>query len=327
MSSAVWKYRLGPFALWSEMALPELESQGAADVFESDGAGSDDVWIRLGSVPERIEDVVANESQWWASRTEYLQRIPGVANFLVRNGREILVEPADGAADEDVRAYLLSPIFSALCHQAGMYALHASAVRVGGGVAAFVGNTRAGKSTLAAGLAKRGYSVIADDICLLDTRTEGAEKNAETGPALVTPVVPALKLWRSALEHLGTSYEALPRVIRNDEKFRLKLSMTDAQPVRLPLRQIFFLEWSEDDDPDAQPAITSVEGVAAITRLMEFTHCGYLMKATGRQTGNFLLCGRVLSEARAYCLRRPRNFALLEQTLDRLEALFGKNSE
>jgi hypothetical protein len=328
MISDLWKYRFGPFLLVSEIPLPELEPTIA------DPASADAVCIRIACVPERIAGVVANESRWWASHTEYLQRVPGVANFLVRHGREILVEPAEDAQDEEIRVYLLSPVFSALCHQAGMYALHASAVRVGDGVAAFVGNTRAGKSTLAAGLAQRGYGVIADDICLLDSRARNAETNAETasadsGPALVIPVAPALKLWRSALDHLGTSTDTLDRVVRNDDKFRLKLSASAALPPRLPLRQIFFLEWTAegeadtDSDFDAQPTIAPVEGVEAITRLMEFTHFDYVMKATGRQTDNFLLCGRILSEARAFRLLRPRSFALLAQTLDAIETRFG----
>ena len=136
MNSAALKYRLGSFLLLSEISLPELEAEPlAADSAAGlDASDTEAVSIRIGPVPERIEGIVANESRWWASRTEYLQRIPGVANFLVRNGREILVEPAANASAEEIRAYLLSPIFSALCHQAGMYSLHASAVRVGNGV-------------------------------------------------------------------------------------------------------------------------------------------------------------------------------------------------
>jgi hypothetical protein len=284
-------------------------------------AGADAVSIRLGPVPERIANVVANESRWWASRDEYLLRVPGVANFLVRHGREVLVQPAPGALPADIRAYLLSPIFSTLCHQAGMYSLHASAVRAGAGVVAFLGDSGAGKSTLAAGLAQRGYAVIADDICLLDPRT------SDSGPVLVIPVAPALKLWRSALDHLGTSPESLPRVFSRDDKYRAPLPQPSGPVPRLPLREVLFLEWAnasstEEDSLSqsvTQPTFTPVEGVHAVARLMEFTHYDYLMKPTGRQTGNFLLCGQVLAHARAFTLRRPRSFAHLDRTLDALE--------
>jgi hypothetical protein len=316
-------YRLGPFLLASELPLPELEPL-AGDAGPA-GAGADTVSIRLADVPERIANVVANESRWWASRDEYLLRVPGVANFLVRHGREVLVQPAAGALPADIRAYLLSPIFSTLCHQAGMYSLHASAVRVGAGVVAFLGDSGAGKSTLAAGLAQRGYTLVADDICLLDPRQNAA--SASSGPTLVIPVAPALKLWRSALDHLGTRPESLPRVFSRDDKFRVPVPQPSGPVQRLPLREVLFLEWENAGSPEedslsqsvTQPTFTPVEGVHAVARLMEFTHYDYLMKPTGRQTGNFLLCGQVLAHARAFTLRRPRSFAHLDRTLNALE--------
>jgi hypothetical protein len=337
-------YRLGPFLLASEIPLPELEPLApgvSAAAVSIAVTGPATVSIRLAAVPQRIANVVANESRWWASRDEYLLRVPEVANFLVRHGREVLVEPAPGALPADIRAYLLSPIFSSLCHQAGMYSLHASALRVGTGVVAFLGNSGAGKSTLAAGMARRGYTIVADDICLLDPRSsdmgapsiprplrdgweptsqssrQTANPAANPGPVLVIPVAPALKLWRSALEQLGGSHESLPRVFSRDDKFRIPVPQPTGIPQRLPLRQLLFLEWAEVEGQ--RPSITPVEGVHAVARLMEFTHYDYLMKPTGRQTGNFLLCGRILSQARAFALRRPRSFALLNRTLDALE--------
>jgi hypothetical protein len=299
MNSGAGKYRLGPFLLESEVTIPELKLQetGIADAF-----------IRLGKVPDKLENVVANESRWWASRDEYLLRVPGVASFHVSHGREVVVEPAPDALAGDIRAYLLAPIFSTLCYQAGMYSLHASSVQVGDGVAAFLGNSGAGKSTLAAYLERRGYPVVSDDICLLDPRAMESG-----GEAVVVPVAPALKLWRSALEQLGARPEELPRVFSRDDKYRLKVGEIEE---RLPLREIFFLEWAED--PDALAEFIPVEGVHAITRLMEFTHYDYLMKPTGRQTENFLLGGRILSQVRACVFRRPRNFSRIDDVMDAL---------
>jgi hypothetical protein len=311
MSSGVGNYRLGRFLLASEIPLPEIPELPPPHP-------APDVTIRIGSVPETIPNVVAHETRWFASREEYLLRVPNVANFLVRGGCEVLVEPAPNALPLDIRAYLLSPIFSTLCHQAGMYSLHASSVRAGDGVAAFLGDSGAGKSTLAASLAQRGYPVVSDDICLLDPKPRDLNL---PGDSLVVPVAPSLKLWRSALEALGQSPESLSRVFSTDDKYRMKLSQTDAYvaPDRhLPLRQVFFLEWSDTLNEPA--TLTPVEGAAALTRLMEFTHYDYLMKATGRQSGNFLLCGRILSHARAFAFRRPRNFTHLNATLDTLVA-------
>jgi hypothetical protein len=303
MRSSVGKYRLGPFLLESEIPIPELKTQET---------GAPDAFIRLGKVPEKLENIVANETRWWASRDQYLLRVPGVASFLVSHGRDMVVEPAPEALPGDIRAYLLAPIFSALCYQAGMYSLHASSVRVGDTVAAFLGHSGAGKSTLAAYLERRGYPVVSDDICLIDPRATAQEGNS--AEAVVVPVAPALKLWRSALEQLGATPEELPRVFSRDDKYRMKIGEIED---RLPLRQIFFLEWAED--PEAPAEFIPVEGVHAIKRLMEYTHFDYLMKPTGRQAENFILGGRILSQVRAFTLRRPRNFDRIDCVIDALD--------
>jgi hypothetical protein len=310
MHLGVGKYRLGPFLMASEIPIPELEMQPT---------GQPDVLIRVGKVPERLDNVVANESRWWASRDEYLLRVPGVAGFLVSRGREVTVEPAADALPADIRAYLLSPIFSTLCYQAGMYSLHASSVRAGDGVVAFLGHSGAGKSTLAAYLERRGYAVVSDDICLLDPRA--AETGGAQGGTVVVPVAPALKLWRSAVEQLGVSPDDLPRVFSRDDKYRMKTRPPGETEERLPLREVFFLEWADEPGTaaDFTAEFTPVEGVHAIARLMEFTNYDYLMKPTGRQTGNFLLCGRILSQVRAFAFRRPRDFARIDRAIDALE--------
>jgi hypothetical protein len=45
------------------------------------------------------------------------------------------------------------------------------------------------------------------------------------------------------------------------------------------------------------------------------------LEATGQQEENFLRCGRVLSQARAYRLIRPWGLMHLESTVDALENL------
>lgn len=298
MDAGAEKYRLGPFLIVSELSFPELTREDS---------GEPNVWIRVGKAPERIEEVVANESRWWASKTEYLQRVPEVATFHVRAGREIVVEPAEGSLPGDIRAYLLAPIFTSLCFQNGMYALHASSVQVGGGVVAFLGHSGAGKSTLAANLERRGFPVVSDDFCLL-----GPFAGEDTGPVVI-PVAPAVKLWRSALAHLGATPDGLPRVWSQEDKFRLKLRESNE---RLPLRELYFLEWGEQD---SGPEFERVEGSQAVAGLIGMTHFEYLLKPTGRLSESFLLSARILRAVPAFTLRRPKDFGRIDEVVDRLE--------
>lgn len=300
MDSDVGRYRLGPFLVGSEILIPELTK------LEAHVPGEPDAWIRLGRAPERIENVVANETRWWASTSEYLQQVPKVATFHVKDGREILVEPAPGSLPGDIRAYLLAPIFGQLCFQSGKYALHASSVKVNQTVVAFLGNSGDGKSTLAADLERRGFPTVSDDTCLLDTSFGSGFR--------VIPVAPALKLWPSALDHLGASTVGLAKVWSQEEKFRMRIREVQE---RLPLGEVIFLEW--DPDPKAPPVLEPVKGVEAMSRLLRFMHFEYLMKPTGRQAECFRLCGELLRQARAFVLRRPKDFDRMGDVIGILE--------
>jgi hypothetical protein len=133
---------------------------------------------------------------------------------------------------------------------------------------------------------------------------------------MVIPTAPWLKLWRTSLENLGTKAEGLDRVFTDDDKYRLPLA-----PVLTPepILRLVFLEGNAI--PSASIKIEEVPRVQAIPLLMNLTHHSYLLDATSQQEENFLRCGRVLSQARAYRLIRPWGLMHLESTVDVLENL------
>jgi hypothetical protein len=63
--------------------------------------------------------------------------VPNIGRYLVRDGREIIVDPAPDAPDRDVRLFLLGSTLGILCHQRGLLPIHANAIVVGGGAVAF----------------------------------------------------------------------------------------------------------------------------------------------------------------------------------------------
>jgi hypothetical protein len=175
-------------------------------------------------------------------------------------------------------------------------------------VVAFLANSGQGKSTLAAHFAQRGFRVLADDVCLVDA--------TQPGSAMVIPTAPWLKLWRNSLESLGRGAEGLDRVFSDDDKYRLPLAPALTPE---PISKLVFLE--ADDLAAVITQIEELSRVQAVPLLMNLTHHAYLLEATGQQEENFLRCGRVLSQARAYRLVRPWGLTHLESTLDALESL------
>jgi hypothetical protein len=304
MEKVAGVYSLAGIVFASELPLPELTPLNTKAALPSSI-----VSIRLAKVALPLSGTTEIDPDCWATSSQYLLRIPGVARYRVSQGNEIVIDPEEGALPLDVRAYLLGTVFVVLCHQRGLLPLHASGVRGRKGVAAFLGRSGEGKSSLAAHLARRGFPVVADDICLVDTHADG--------PATVTPAAPWLKLWRASLDHLGRPREGLEQVFSEDDKYRLPIESA-AEPA--PIDRLVFLERSQDcRGPHSGVEIEEVARLQAVPMLMNLTHQAYLLEATGQRDENFLRCGRVLSHARAYRLIRPWGFQHIEPTVDAID--------
>ncbi len=300
MKQVAGVYVFGGITLVSEIALPELP------LVQHQDAKPHPVHIRLGDVPSHAPQAVEIDPDCFATPTYYWLRIPGIGCYLVTNGEEIIVCPEPGARPLDVRAYLLGTGFVALCQQRLLLPLHGSAVSTGKGVVAFLARSGQGKSSLAAYLAQRGFSVLADDVCLIDS--------ASSGSALVIPTAPWLKLWRNSLEHLGKRVQGLERVFSEDDKYRLPLANT---PSPEPIRRLVFLETNPDQASATE--MQELSAVEAIPLLMDLTHQAYVLQATGQLGQSFLRCSRVSSQARAYRLIRPWGLEHLESSVDTVE--------
>ena len=298
MKSVAGVYVYGGITLVSEIELPELPLAQHRD------ATAHPVHIRLGHVPSSLPQAVEIDPDCFATSTQYWLRIHGIGCYLVTRGEEILVNPEPGAVPLDVRAYLLGTLFVALCQQRRLLPLHASAVSSSKGVLAFLGRSGQGKSSLAAYLAERGFRVLADDVCLVDTLA--------SGPAMVYPTAPWLKLWRNSLENLGKQVRGLERVFSADDKYRMPL-VSSLLPE--PIARVVFLESNEGPET----AIEELSAVEAIPRLMDLTHQAYVLQATGQMQESFLRCSRVSSQAKAYRLIRPWGLTHMKETVDALE--------
>ena len=141
-----------------------------------------DVTIRRGEVPTALPAPEAEGAfspggaVWQHAGRRTLFRPPCGVRFLVEDGRTVRYETERGATARDVRAFLLGAVWGAIGWQRGLLPLHASVVTRGRNLHAFNGGPGAGKSTLAAALARHGYPLFTDDILLL------APASFDTGP-------------------------------------------------------------------------------------------------------------------------------------------------
>ena len=142
--------------------------------------------------------------------------MPNTARYLVRGGREIVVDPSPGGSERNLRLFLLGSALGILCHQRGLLPLHANAIVVEGGAVAFAGHSGAGKSTLAAHFQRSGYEVLCDDVCMISFD--------EAGRPFAWPGLPRLKLWGDAAAAFGHDSSSLDQAIEGLDKYHVPMA-------------------------------------------------------------------------------------------------------
>jgi hypothetical protein len=91
--------------------------------------------------------------------------VPGIASFhFTRNGDEVAAAITNGVGEELVQDAYRRRVLPMALQVRGREILHASAVSSPAGVMALCGASQVGKSTIAFGLSRRGYSLWGDDV-------------------------------------------------------------------------------------------------------------------------------------------------------------------
>lgn len=158
--------------------------------------GADDVWARFGETAEG-----------------FVVEFPDTATFLLtHNAHHIDARVRPNAPMVTARHVLLNQVLPLVLSRLRPLVLHAGAVAVDGAVVAFVGPTGAGKSTLVAACARLGAEVMADDSLVV---------YPEGGGWRAIPSYPAVRLWESAMDHVGWASADAEVVAHYSEKRRV----------------------------------------------------------------------------------------------------------
>ena len=106
-----YRYEAYNLHIASDVELPEVPC-GTIDV-------EPDVCIRLGEVATRLENPTGEGARYQAAPNRLLLTIDDVGRFLVRDGREIVVDLDPEATLDDARVFVLGSCLGALLHQRG----------------------------------------------------------------------------------------------------------------------------------------------------------------------------------------------------------------
>jgi hypothetical protein len=281
-----------------------LELPGAAPMDQPiDGP---DVSVRYGPVPESLFEATGRGPNWEAGPGRFLLRVPGVARFLLQDGREAWLDPEPGRAAADLAGFVTGSILGVLLHQSGRFVLHASAVAVDGEAVVFCGVSGAGKSAMAAALSAKGYPLVADEVCCFD---------ANLNDPHVIPDGRRLKLWADAVGRLSLKEWKGEAVRPGFEKYWVTpAAVCEGRP--LPLRAIYFLHQAR------LPNSTGIEPVRrldAVAMIRTHAYRRRLVRALGREQDWLDGCASIAGRTPAFNFTRELLFEAMPDCVGMLE--------
>jgi len=215
----------------------------------------------------------------------YLAYRDGMEFWVENGGRNLWSRWPALSSLEDAATYLLGPVLGLVLRLRGVTCLHASAVAIGGRAIAFAGEEGAGKSTTAAAFARRGYSVLTDDVVAIMERDGGF---------YVLPAYPYLSLWPDSVAMLYGPEKTLPSFSANWDKRVMSLAeeCVRFQEEPLPLGAIFLL--GERSSEASAPYIETLTPQMSLVQLVANSYAtGMLDKEMRAQ--EFALLGRMLA--------------------------------
>ena len=190
---------------------------------------------RCGDLPEQPENATQIGPFLWCAPDYLSLDIVDVVHLVASGGKTLHYRPYPGIDDISVQLFLMGSGLGALLMQRKLLVMHGNAVEIDGACVMCVGPSGVGKSTTAAGLLQRGYRIMSDDICAIDTQNR------------IVPGMPHIKLWQEAAEGLGIETHDLDRVRPEMEKFGLPLKSAFCDD-RVAIKTIFLLSGHHSND-------------------------------------------------------------------------------
>lgn len=272
-----------------------------------------DVEIHLGASPDGSDELSGGlEELIYASSYRVDSGVPALEIRRIADGSFLRMDYFDGIqfwldpagksvwgqwpADlslEDAATCLLGPVLGFLLRLRGVTCLHASAVAFGDSAVAFAGSERAGKSTTAAALGRRGHPVISDDIVAL------VEHDSTF---FVLPAYPYLSLWSDSVNMLYGPDKILPSFSPSYDKRQLLLAENrlQFQKKATPLGAVFLLG---ERTPEASAPF--LETLPARDKLLSLVANSYATNVLDKEmrAREFGLLGRLVASVPVWRLR------------------------
>jgi len=283
---------------------PEWNQNGlAADVELVDDSQAAP-WQLSTQTPVSYEDDGFSECSIFEDGSTHM-RCKGHFEFLVSgDGKQVRWRKLRDVPDEVLLTYLVGQVLSFCLLTRGIEPLHATAVVVDGEAIAFLGMSGAGKSTLAAAFVQRGYSLLTDDVLVLQP---------DGNKLLAHASLPRLKLTPETADAFFSGRRSIP-MNRFTTKMIFPLAPLGHAGNMVPLRAIYVLP---KRNSKRRIAVTPLLGRASFLPLIANTFNDSVV-TPARLKQQFTFASKITAAVPLRQLSFPRGFNLLPAVADEI---------
>lgn len=228
--------------------------------------------------------------------------LKNIALFMIKQGQTIRCHPAPNVKPHQLSLALSGIVMAALLYQRGCFITHGSAVSISGQGILFLGDSGAGKSSLAIALHQRGYPIVTDDLAVI------VERN---GIPYMLPAFPQMRVTQNSAKALGLPWDdliPLPNIPKRGFRFEAEFI-----PDAIPLRHVYVLKSSREREAYCQ----SLQSHQQIMELMHHSEVMTLLELN--QTHHFRACARLAKAIPIDSFQRPMNWEALQNSLNIFE--------
>lgn len=220
----------------------------------------------------------------------YLIYVKEIGSFLIQPDR-IKIQ----AQTEDIgllESALVSEAIPALIAMRGFVFFNASVLMHSNKMYMILGDAGIGKSAIAAGLFKRGYTVLGDQKCAL---------NVENGTIKIVPDYLKLKLWQDSLEQLEINKSQLQRVRKEIDKYYVELPSREVNEYQIDA--LFFIELSNQHKG---LKASKLDYFSTLKRLNHHQIKFEEAFSSGQKTQSFEVVTKLASQCKSVQITRPQ---------------------
>lgn len=236
--------------------------------------------------------------------------------FVIKNKIVVQIENGNSIKVNSLRndnkilqLYILGTAMGTIMIQRSEFPLHGASVFKSGYGISVVGDSGAGKSSLAAGLAKNNWSVLTDDVIRIIYENE---------KPIINCSYPSMKIWDNTAEQLGINLSGSESVTDRDRKFYLRDDQV-FKKTKTQLNYVFEISKAEVKEV----TILELNKYESLNTLLRNTYRFNIVEFSNNVVEHFKFITRLSNDIRVFRITRPVEGFTVDDQIKLIERVVG----